>query len=148
MRYMIYESGKERVALSSEIAYMNDYIHLESIRLNNSFKLDFTITGPADQVTIAPLMLITFLENAFKHGVSDREPDCWITVTLIVDTRELLHYQVSNKKIKNSNPNKLKSGFGLNNVKKRLELSYPGKYTLTVIDTEAIYTVSLTLQLS
>ena len=53
MRYMIYESGKERVPLSSEIAYMNDYIHLESIRLNNSFKLDFKITGQVEQVVIA-----------------------------------------------------------------------------------------------
>ena len=145
MRYMIYESGKERVALSSEIDYMNDYIHLESIRLNNSFKLDFNIQGQIDSVQIAPLMLITFLENAFKHGVSDQEPDCWITVSLIVDSNQL-RYQVSNKKIKSMKQNKLKSGFGLDNVKKRLELSYPNKYSLTVNDTDDTYIVDLTLQ--
>lgn len=148
MRYMIYESGKERVMLSSEIDYMNDYIHLESIRLNNSFKLDFKITGPVDQVKIAPLMLITFLENAFKHGVSDQEQDCWINVNLIVDSSQVVHYQVFNKKIKSVNPNKLKSGFGLDNVKKRLELSYPDNYVLSVIDIEDIYTIRLTLRLA
>ena len=147
MRYMIYESGKERVILSSEIDYMNDYIHLESIRLNNSFKLDFKIDGPVDSVRIAPLVLITFLENAFKHGVSDQESDCWINVNLLVDSSQVLHYQVSNKKIKINNSNKLKSGFGLDNVKKRLELSYPGNYNLTVTDTETVYTINLTLQL-
>jgi sensor histidine kinase YesM len=145
MRYMIYESGKERVALSSEIDYMNDYIHLESIRLNNSFKLNFKITGPVEHVKIAPLMLITFLENAFKHGVSDQETDCWIDVTLSVDTKHL-HYTVSNKKIKSVRHTKLKSGFGLDNVKKRLELSYPDNYTLTVNDTEDMYSIDLTLQ--
>lgn len=146
MRYMIYESGKERVSLSSEIDYMNDYIHLESIRLNNSFKLDFKIDGPVEQIKIAPLLLITFLENAFKHGVSDQEPDCWIKVNLSADARQL-HYQVSNKKIKSIRQNKLKSGFGLDNVKKRLDLSYPDKYSLVVTDTEETYSIDLTLHL-
>ncbi len=146
MRYMIYESSKERVTLSSEIDYMNDYIHLESIRLNNSFRLDFKIEGPVEQVKIAPLMLITFLENAFKHGVSDQEADCWIDVRLTVSEKQL-QYHVSNKKI-NLKQNKLKSGFGLDNVKKRLELSYPDKYTLLVHDQENSYSIDLTIQLA
>jgi sensor histidine kinase YesM len=146
MRYMIYESGKERVALSSEVEYMNDYIHLESIRLNNTFRLDFKITGATEQVKIAPLMLITFLENAFKHGVSDQEPDCWVDVILSVDANQL-RYQVSNKKIRNIRQNKLKSGFGLDNVKKRLDLSYPAKHTLIVNDEENSYGIDLTIHL-
>lgn len=147
MRYMIYESGKERVQLTNEIDYMNDYIHLESIRLNNSFRLDFKITGNIESIKIAPLMLITFLENAFKHGVSDQEPDCWINVKLSVDSKQL-RYHVSNKKIKSVRQNKLKSGFGLDNAKKRLELSYPDSYTLDVKDTEDAYSIILTLQLA
>lgn len=147
MRYMIYESGKERVSLASEINYMNDYIHLESIRLNNSFKLDFTIDGPVGQIKIAPLMLITFLENAFKHGVSDQEPDCWINVTLSV-TETQLQYRVSNKKIKSARQNKLKSGFGLDNVKRRLSLSYPDKHVLIVDEADDTYTINVTLQLT
>ena len=147
MRYMIYESGKERVALASEIEYMNDYIHLESIRLNNSFRLDFKISGAIEQTKIAPLMLITFLENAFKHGVSDHEPDCWIDVQLTVDANQL-RYHISNKKIKSVKQNKLKSGFGLDNVKKRLELSYPHNYTLTVNDRGDSHSIDLIIQLA
>lgn len=147
MRYMIYESGKERVALTSEIDYMNDYIHLESIRLNNVFRLNVDINGAVEQIKIAPLMLITFLENAFKHGISDQEPDCWIDVKLSVDTRQL-EYHVSNKKIKSLKQNKLKSGFGLDNVKKRLDLSYPDQYRLLINDREDSYSITLTLQLA
>lgn len=147
MRYMIYESGKERVPLASEIDYMNDYIHLESIRLNNSFNLDLKIEGPVEHVKIAPLILITFLENAFKHGVNDQEPDCRIAVTLSV-TESDLHYQVSNKKIKSAKQNKLKSGFGLDNVKRRLALSYPEKHSLMANDSDDTYMIDLTLQLT
>jgi LytS/YehU family sensor histidine kinase len=147
MRYMIYESGKERVLLSSEIDYMNDYIHLESIRLNNAFKLDLNINGPVELVKIAPLMLITFLENAFKHGVSDQESDCWIHVNLMIDENQL-RYLVSNKKTKHTRSAKLKSGFGLDNVKKRLELSYPNAYVLNVKDLEETYEVDLTIKLA
>jgi sensor histidine kinase YesM len=146
MRYMIYESGNERVHLASEINYMNDYVHLESIRLNNSFKLYFKISGPVEQVKIAPLMLITFLENAFKHGVSDQEPDCWINVDLSVTGNEL-RYRIANKKIKSAKQNKLKSGFGLENVTRRLSLSYPNKHSLVVNDLEDSYEIELTLHL-
>jgi len=146
MRYMIYEAGKDHVALTSEIEYMNDYIHLESIRLNQSFQLDFHVNGPVEQTKIAPLMLITFLENAFKHGVSDQEMNCWIKLTLTINEGQLM-YQVSNKKVRANSHNKLKSGFGLGNVKKRLELSYPSKHVLIVADNEEMYKIDLTLQL-
>jgi LytS/YehU family sensor histidine kinase len=146
MRYMIYDANKEKVALRKEIAYMNDYIHLESIRLNQKFHLDFKINGSQDNVEIAPLVMLTFLENAFKHGVSDQEDNCWIKVQLeISDNR--IEYEVSNRKLKNiPNPN-LKSGFGLDNVKKRLILSYPGKHSLNIDEKDSVYTVMLTLKL-
>jgi sensor histidine kinase YesM len=145
MRYMIYDANKENVLLKKEIEYMNDYIHLESIRLNQKFIIDFKIEGNINGVEIAPLIMITFLENAFKHGVSDQEGNCWINVKLMADENSI-QYQVSNKKLKPSTTNKLKSGFGLNNVKKRLELSYPEKYQLTISDLEDVYNVDLTLR--
>lgn len=147
MRYMIYDANKERVALKKEIAYMNDYIHLESIRLNQKFHLDFMVNGPVDQIEIAPLVMLTFLENAFKHGVSDQEENCWIKVNLIT-TDDAIDYEVANKKLKSAPSRNLKSGFGLENVKKRLELSYPNKHTLNIHDGDSVYTVHLTLKLS
>lgn len=142
MRYMIYDASKDQVPLSREIAYMHDYIHLESIRLNRHFQMDFYVEGQPADVMVAPLILITFLENAFKHGVSDQEPHCWIKVTLRIHDQRL-HYVVMNKKINTTR--KLKSGFGLDNVQKRLRLSYPERHQLQVSDEGDIFTVDLTL---
>jgi sensor histidine kinase YesM len=144
MRYMIYDANKEKVSLRKEIAYMNDYIDLEGIRLNQAFRINFRTHGAYEQVEIAPLIMLTFLENAFKHGVSDHVEDCWITVDLTVDER-LIRYQVSNKKLAPVNRT-LRSGFGLDNVKKRLQLSYPGEHALDIADTGETYAVTLTLQ--
>lgn len=147
MRYMIYDANKEKVALKKEIAYMNDYIHLESIRLNQKFHLNFMVNGPVEQIEIAPLVMLTFLENAFKHGVSDQEENCWIKVNLLTADNKI-DYEVSNKKLKTSMARNLKSGFGLENVKKRLDLSYPNKYSLNIQDEESVYRVHLTLKLT
>jgi sensor histidine kinase YesM len=143
MRYMIYDASKERVPLSREIDYMQDYIHLESIRLNNAFQMDFRTLGPVAHVEIAPLVLITLLENAFKHGVSDREKDCWINADLRV-TDASVFFQVSNRKLLNDHQH-LPSGFGLNNLRQRLALSYPGKHTLDIQEDRDIYKITLTL---
>jgi LytS/YehU family sensor histidine kinase len=147
MRYMIYDANKEKVPLKKEIAYMNDYIHLESIRLNQKFQMDFMVTGNSEQVEVAPLIMLTFLENAFKHGVSDQEPNCWIKVNLKT-TDSQIDYEVANKKLNVPLNKNLKSGFGLENVKKRLDLSYPDKYTLNIRDEESVYKVNLILKLS
>lgn len=147
MRYMIYDANKEKVALRKEIAYMNDYIHLESIRLNQKFHLDFKVDGSQDNVDISPLVMLTFLENAFKHGVSDQEENCWIKVNLqITDAR--LEYQVANRKLRTVPNRGLRSGFGLDNVRKRLALSYPQKHSLNIEDNDDVYKVTLTLKLS
>jgi sensor histidine kinase YesM len=143
MRYMIYDVVKDRVQLKQEITYMHDYIHLESIRLNNAFRMNFKTEGPVSGVEIAPLVLITFLENAFKHGVSDQEQDCWIDVELEVND-ERLRYYVRNRKVRTGN-RKLKSGFGLDNLKKRLQLSYPGKHELAIEENDDTFEINLVL---
>jgi LytS/YehU family sensor histidine kinase len=147
MRYMIYDANKEKVQLQKEIAYMNDYIHLESIRLNQAFEINFDVKGNTDQLEIAPLVMLTFLENAFKHGVSDQEESCWIRVKLQVDDH-FIRYEVTNRKLKVISPQSLKSGFGLGNVKKRLQLSYPDKHILELSEEGDVYRVFLTLSLT
>lgn len=143
MRYMIYDASRQQVPLAREIEYMRDYIHLESIRLNNQFRMDFNTTGQWQEAEIAPLVLITLLENAFKHGVRDSVQDCWIRADLQV-TPDTIVFRVSNKKIKQAD-NTLKSGFGLDNLAKRLALSYPDRHTLTVDEDEQQYAITLTL---
>lgn len=153
MRYMIYDANKDKVPIQKEIAYMNDYIHLERIRLNQPFDLSFDIQGKSEPVEVAPLIMLTFLENAFKHGVSDQEKDCWIKVNLSIKPDQL-HYEVSNKILKsrktfrtNETSTAEKSGFGLDNVRKRLQLSYPEKHTLNITNESDVYHIVLTLNL-
>lgn len=145
MRYMIYDASKDHVPLKKEIEYMNDYIHLESIRLNQSFTLNFDISGNINEIEIAPLILITFLENAFKHGVSDQAADCWININLAVSENSI-HYRVANRKVGQGTAQRLKSGFGLENVKKRLLLSYPGKHELRITEQNDTFETELTLK--
>jgi len=148
MRYMIHESNHPEVALSKEIEYMQSYISLERLRLNNQILIQFDVEGNPDSVKIAPLILITFLENAFKHGVNGNNPAAWVKLAIHLKGKECT-YTVENSKMHSVNPdNGEKSGIGLQNVKRRLELSYPGQYTLSVSDLPDRYAVQLKLTLS
>ena len=144
MRYMIYDSNHESVPLSKEIEYMENYISLEKLRLNGDIPIEFDIQGNVEGVQIVPLILITFLENAFKHGVSTNSNEAFIKVKLVLDENGC-HYTVENSKLP-TNPNK-KSGIGLQNVKRRLELSYPDDYVLTIKDEPDHYYVELKLNI-
>lgn len=147
MRYMIHESNYPEVVLSKEIEYMQNYISLEQLRLNNQIPIQFEVEGNPDTVKIAPLILITFLENAFKHGVNGNNPAAWINLSIRLDNKECI-YTVENSKLQSVNLDIEKSGIGLQNVKRRLELSYPGQYELKVEDTASKYAIQLKLTLS
>lgn len=145
MRYMIYDSNHEKVLLSKEIEYIESYISLEKLRLNNQIPINFTVEGDISQVKIVPLILITFLENAFKHGVSNNSTTAFITLKLLVQHEHLI-YTVENSKLETNNHEK--SGIGLQNVKRRLDLSYPQKSHLEVSNEEKEYKICLKLDIS
>jgi two-component system sensor histidine kinase AlgZ len=145
MRYMIYDSNHSLVPLNKEIEYMQNYISLERLRLNSVIPIRFDVQGNPEEVRIAPLIFITFLENAFKHGVSNNKPDAWVNISVRLEGTECI-YQVENSKI--SLTGEAKSGIGLQNVTRRLELTYPGKYQLTINDQPDRYAIQLNLTLS
>lgn len=145
MRYMIYDSNHPKVLLTKEIEYMQSYISLERMRLNNQIPIQLDIQGSVENVWIAPLIFITFLENAFKHGVSNDNPKAWIKISISLNGNECV-YRVENSK--DSKPENAKSGIGLQNVKRRLELSYPNHHHLTIEDKPDVYIVQLNLTLS
>jgi len=145
MRYMIYDSNHDKVVLTKEIEYIQNYISLERLRLKDGIPLDFEVTGKTD-ILITPLILIAFLENAFKHGVSNGNNQCWIKARLKVDITRLI-LTIGNSKA-NKRPGAAEEpGIGLKNVKRRLELSYPEKYKLTTRDNANSFFVSLTIYL-
>jgi two-component system, LytTR family, sensor histidine kinase AlgZ len=143
MRYMIYDSNYPQVHLSKEIEYMQNYISLEKLRLSDKVKIQFNIEGDIDNARITPLILITFLENAFKHGVTNTAKESWIAINLNCAGNKL-SFSVANSKPPTPRTDE-KSGIGLQNVKRRLELSYPGKYHLSMTDMPAEYRVQLDL---
>ena len=142
MRYMIYESNHEKVELAKEIEYMQHYISLEQMRLREGVELVFEVAGRTD-VLISPLILITFLENAFKHGASSSSGACWIKARVEVDG-DLLVYRIGNSKPAAINGAK-KDGIGLINVRRRLDLAYPGRYQLNIEDRDSSFAVLLTI---
>src|SRR5580692_8634733 len=144
MRYMIYDSNHERIELTKEIEYMQHYIGLERLRLREGVSLEFEIIGCTD-MPISPLILITFLENAFKHGISNANDQCWIKARLEVSKTHLV-YTITNSKVKTVSYPDEGEGIGLKNVKRRLDLSYPGKHQLHIDDREASYSVTLTIE--
>jgi sensor histidine kinase YesM len=147
MRYMIYDSNHSKVLLSKEIEYMESYISLERLRLNNQIPIRFQIEGDTQNVWISPLILITFLENAFKHGVTNSHPAAWVNISIKVKDSVCI-YTVENSKIPTTQRTGEKSGIGLQNVMRRLELSYPDHYELRVDDQIDRYLVELKLILS
>jgi hypothetical protein len=143
MRYMIYDSNHEQIELAKEIEYMQHYIGLERLRLRDGVPLEFEVTGKTD-MPISPLILITFLENAFKHGISNSDDQSWIRAQLEVDDTRLV-YRIANSKVKTVVYPADGEGIGLKNVKRRLDLSYPGKHQLNIDDREDSYSVTLTI---
>jgi two-component system, LytTR family, sensor kinase len=150
MRFMLQENMQDKISLSREIDYLNNYIGLQKLRTdpNPAIRIDTDIEQPPMPIQIAPMLLIPFVENAFKHGISLREPS-HIKVTLDVKDNAV-YFDVSNSKhLKPDNdPEKYKSGIGLSNVKQRLELLYPEKHELIIRETGKEYFVHLTIQLN
>jgi two-component system LytT family sensor kinase len=143
MRYMLYESNDTKVDLAKELQYLQNYIDLQKIRFGNKAFVDFKITGEVGAQKIVPLLLIAFIENAFKHGVAN-DPSMPIRLFINLDG-ENLHFYTENKKHMNNRD--IEGGIGLQNVKRRLDLLYPGKYKLDIQDKPDTYICELSLVL-
>ncbi|MCE6991124.1 sensor histidine kinase [Dyadobacter sp. CY323] len=144
MRYMIYESNAPTVPLSREMDYLQDYVSLQQLRYKNSPVVQMEIAGETGGCTIAPLLFIHLLENAYKHSPARLEPgDIKICIQLKKDT---LFLSIQNP-VGNNQKNNLEEsgGIGLPNVRKRLQLLYPDKHTLEI--TKSSDTFSLTLKI-
>lgn len=145
MRYVLHEAGRERVPLEREIAYIQDYIALQEVRFDGGAALELTVTGNAAGKTIAPLVLMPFVENAFKHGVNAEE-DSRIGVRIDIG-RDDLRLEVVNKKVTVQLGEAEQSGIGIQNTRERLHLLYPGTHTLEIHNNPLDFMVMLWLKL-
>jgi hypothetical protein len=146
MRYVITDASNDYVPLEKEINYISDYIELQRIRFGETVSIDFNPGDLASGPQIAPLILIPFIENAFKFGVNP-EKDSFIGISIKLSGNEL-HMRVFNKKVDDRPGSEPVSGLGIRNAKHRLDLLYPEKYRLVIDDKESEYTVDLFIILS
>jgi len=141
MRHMLYESEKDIVPLDKEIAYLQNYIELQKLRLSKDSVVSFKVEGDTVGKTIEPMLMIPFIENAFKHGVDSEGAD--IAVSIRVANTEL-SLKVKNR-ISKSQRKDESSGIGLANIKKQLKNRYPGKHHLDIEQKEDTFNVDLRL---
>jgi len=131
MRYIIYDSMKEMVPLQKELDYISNFVELQKLRLHKNVSVVYTIDGIVNDKWIEPMLLLPFVENAFKHGIDYSKP-CRITIRIVVIGMKL-QMNVENPLVEvNQNTPQEISGIGLINTTKRLDLLYPGKYTLLI----------------
>jgi len=144
MRYMLYDSNTDFVPVYKEIEYLNSFIELQQLRLAQKGFVEIKVLGSMENRIIAPMLLIPFVENAFKHGEKNREPGIIIQLQLKKDE---LVFSVENfiKGISTIHPVDDTGGFGLDNIKRRLELLYPEKHKLEITTVDDTYKVELTI---
>lgn len=143
MRYMIYESNDSWVDLGKEVEYVQSFVQLQKLRFKDGAAVEININGEIDGQKIVPLILISFVENAFKHGVAN-DPENPIKINISAN-QKILHFSVSNKKSKTNKD--AMGGVGLNNVERRLQLLYPDRYKLNIVNSTTHYTTELLLDL-
>ncbi len=145
--YILYRCNEKRVSLSEEINNLNNYIEIEKIRYSDKLKLELNFPTNTNNFSIAPLIILPFVENAFKHGVSNYPGIATVNIKISLTENNLI---CNIRNTKNPNIDKEKNytkGIGLSNVKKRLDLMYPQKYILTIKDETETFSVNLTLEL-
>jgi sensor histidine kinase YesM len=150
MRFMLQENMQEKIPLSREIEYLNNYIELQKLRTDTSpqILIKSQIDDWPQPAEIAPMLLIPFVENAFKHGISLREPSHIVIVlqfkgdTLYFDVTNSIHHRTD------SDPERYSNGVGLSNVRQRLQLLYEGRHELLIRESATEFFVHLTIHLN
>lgn len=146
LRYILYEGQKPLVPLKQELQLMTEYINLEKIRYGNKLDMHVLMPDKPDNLYIAPLLLLPFLENCFKHGTSHVLESPWINLTIELDGNTLV-MKLMNGKAPTNEPALHRSGIGISNVRQRLNLLYNGKYNLQIRAEEEVFVVDLRVEL-
>lgn len=146
INYMLYECTADEVPLSKEVKFIENYISIEKMRYGDKLEVAVTISGEIAHSRIAPMIILPFVENCFKHGASEELQQSWVTVQ-ITATGDSIIIKVENSKSNNGN-NHEGNGIGIQNVKRRLDLLYPHRYELKILDGIETFLVILTIQTS
>ena len=147
LRYMLYETNSKRVDLQKEIDSIKSYLELEKIRYGNRIDLSFNLWGDISANQIAPMLILPFIENSFKHSTKGFDGNAWITIDLGIKDNELKLNIENSIPQSSSDQESVIGGIGLQNVKRRLSLLYPEQHELKVTENEDSYAILLNLKL-
>jgi len=148
LRYMLYECKEDFVPLTKEVDQLENFISLSEMQVEERGSVKFSTQNILANFKIAPLILIVFIENAFKHSTASQVDNITIEVDLHLSTSGTLRFLCKNSFLPKSNTDSLSNGIGLENVKKRLELIYPNAHQLYIQNKNNIYEVRLTIDLA
>lgn len=152
MRFMVHDNQQDKIPLSKEIEYLKEFIELQKLRIADLPSIDISHNLPKEMnedLKITPMLLIPFLENAFKHGISNNKPS-WIRIQLDID-QDTLNFNVYNsihQQADGEEYERNKSSIGLNNVKNRLQLVYPDRHQLRIEQTSTEFFIFLNIHLT
>jgi hypothetical protein len=147
LRYMLYDCKASTVPLNKEVEQLRNFIKISELQIEERGKVNFISEGGEHEFEIAPLLLMVFVENAFKHSTASQSKGIDINIKLNTNDSGLLEFYCVNTFEKHSNTDNLSSGIGLENVRKRLELLYPNAHKLNIKSDNGSYVVYLSLQL-
>jgi sensor histidine kinase YesM len=146
LEYMLYDSNREWTLLSRELAYIQNYLEIEKIRYGNRLDVSFNIFGNTEALLIPPLVLLPFVENSFKHGLSQQTEACWLRIEVNYNGEWLLMKVENSKAEKETDALPKKGGIGILNVRKRLSILLNDNYELNQFDSKDSYLVTLKLK--
>lgn len=140
--YMLYECSGDAVSLEKEIKFIQNYIDIEKMRYGDKLDVDLLVTGDIQERAIAPLIILPFVENCFKHGASESLVQSWVKIRIDVQPTTII-VKVENSKAENGHGRK--EGIGIQNVTRRLDLLFRDRYTLKIANEAATFLVVLTV---
>ncbi len=149
MDYMLYDSNDRTVPLKKELEQLNNFIELEKLRYGDELEISYQVKGDTGTVMIPPFILVSFAENAFKHGTGDSMEKSWIRIEVDIQHDAFLfkcENSIPEKAVEKQKNNRVNSGIGLSNVRKRLELIYGPRYELQLSQKDTYY-VALTIKM-
>jgi sensor histidine kinase YesM len=145
MEYVIYDCRHDKVPVEKELKFINSYLELEKLRYDDSANITLDISGHSYGKQISPLLLVQFIENAFKHGLEQHKNNSYLKIKISVENDQLIYESVNSK---NDKEISVSGGVGLMNVRKRLDIIYPAQHQLEITSGSREYVVRLSIHLS
>ena len=148
MRYLLYESNVPEVPLTKEVEHLQNFVEMQRLRVGEKAKISFEMEGEPEGLEVAPLLFLPLVENGFKHGIKGETEGAFIFIRLEISPNQLIFKIENNKGTVDEVEKHGSRGVGLQNLRRRLELIYPGKHELKVVDGIQIFSVVLKINLA